>query len=93
MCTLSVPLKMILIQVGTREEMAHLQGSWVWPWSVKQDNITIKGPLRDHEWMRIVIASGMIEASRVSRRRTTTTKTSGKAKSTGSVCGLMSVIA
>ena len=91
MAALSVPLKMVLVEVGTREEMAHLQGSWVWPWSVKQDNITLVGPRREPMWVRIVIASGMAEASRMSRRRTNTSKASTKARSTGSVCGLISV--
>lgn len=85
---------MVLIEMGTRQEMAHLQGSWVWPWSVKQDSITLVGPTREPLWMRIVIASGMAEASRISRRRTNSVKTtSPKARSSGSVCGLISTIA
>ncbi|KAL0047350.1 hypothetical protein WJX82_001169 [Trebouxia sp. C0006] len=62
--SLSVPLKMCLMEMGTRQEMAHLQGSWVWPWSVKQDHITLVGEMRESMWVRIVIASGMSEASR-----------------------------
>ncbi|KAL0047351.1 hypothetical protein WJX82_001169 [Trebouxia sp. C0006] len=63
--SLSVPLKMCLMEMGTRQEMAHLQGSWVWPWSVKQDHITLVGEMRESMWVRIVIASGMSEASSV----------------------------
>ncbi len=85
---------MCLVEMGTRQEMAHLQGSWVWPWSVKQDHITLVGEMREPMWVRIVIASGMSEASRLSRRRTNSVKTtSPKARSSGSVCGLLSVTA
>ncbi|KAL3135425.1 hypothetical protein ABBQ32_007607 [Trebouxia sp. C0010 RCD-2024] len=93
MSPLSVPLKMQLLEAGTRAEVAHLQGSWVWPWSVKQDNITLVGPMREPMWMRIVIASGMAEASRLTRRRTNSAKTIGKKRGSTSVCGLVSVIA
>ncbi|DBA84699.1 TPA: hypothetical protein ACH3X1_005951 [Trebouxia sp. C0004] len=92
--SLSVPLKMCLMEMGTRQEMAHLQGSWVWPWSVKQDHITLVGDMREPMWVRIVIASGMSEASRLSRRRPNSVKTtSAKSRSSGSVCGLLSVAA
>lgn len=72
---------------------AHVQGSWVWPWSVKQDNITLVGPMREPMWMRVVIASGMAEASRITRRRTNSAKTIGKKRGSTSVCGLVSTIA
>ncbi|KAL0047349.1 hypothetical protein WJX82_001169 [Trebouxia sp. C0006] len=51
--SLSVPLKMCLMEMGTRQEMAHLQGSWVWPWSVKQDHITLVGEMRESMWAHL----------------------------------------
>lgn len=92
MTAMSVALKMQLIEVGTREEVATMQGSWVWPWSVKQDNITIYGENRDPMWVRIVIASGMSEASRLSRRRNTSSSLGKSGASGGSTCGMIGTV-
>ena len=60
---------------------------------MKQDNITLVGPMREPMWMSIVIASGMAEASRISRRRTNSAKSIGRKRGSTSVCGLVSTIA
>lgn len=92
MTTMSVPLKMQLLEVGTREEVATMQGSWVFPWSVRQDNITIYSENRDPMWIRIVIASGMSEASRVSRHRSSSSGLGNSGVSGGSACGLLGTV-
>lgn len=71
---------------------AWLQGSWVWPWSVKQDNITLHSENRDPMWVRIVIASGMSEASRMSRRRNSSSSLGKTGTSGGSKWGLVGTV-
>ena len=62
---------LILTDMSTGKEVAMFQADGsarLLPWNA-EDRIRISGSCHDSMWMRLVIASGIIEADRIGSRR------------------------
>lgn len=59
------PVLLRLVDTATRQCVAQLQASASFPWSKKQQKITVYSDPKDSLWLQVVVASGLAEAQRL----------------------------